>query len=147
MKRGLLWLILGLLLIPSFSLMLRPGIFTMHDPHLFRIYEYSKCLNDGIFPCRWAPDSGKGYGEPMFNFYAQAPYWITAFFHLIRFSLIDSIKAAFIISLAASAGAMYLYSRRYWGNLGGLVSAVFYVYAPYRAVDVWVRGSDRKSVV
>jgi hypothetical protein len=98
----------------SFSLMVRPGIFTMHDPHLFRIFEYSKCLNDRIFPCRWAPDSGNGYGEPMFNFYAQAPYLITAFFHLIRFSLIDSIKAAFILSLLASAGAMYLYTRRYW---------------------------------
>jgi hypothetical protein len=141
MKKLRPWLVLLLLVTPAFSLMLRSGIFTMHDPHLFRIYEFNRCIQDRVFPCRWAPDSGKGYGEPLFNFYAQFPYWITASFHLTGFSLIDSAKAAFILSLMASAGAMYLFARRFWGSWGGLVSAVFYIYAPYRAVDVWVRGA------
>lgn len=130
-----------LLLIPTFSLMLRSGIYTMHDPHLFRVQQFSACFAAGIFPCRWAPDSGKGFGEPLFNFYAQFPYWLTQAFHLLNFSLINSLKAVFILSLLASAVGMYFLSRRFFGHMGGLLSAVVYVFAPYRAVDVWVRGA------
>ena len=41
---------------------------------------------------------------------------------------------------------MYLLSRRFWGHLGGLISALFYVFAPYRAIDVWVRGALPESL-
>jgi len=133
--------LLLLFLVPAFSLMLRPGIYTMHDPHVFRIQQFDNCIKDGVFPCRWAADSGKGYGEPMFNFYAQFPYWITQVFRTLNFSVLDSTKLAFIFSILASGISMYLLARRHWGPGGGLVSAVFYVYAPYRAVDVWVRGA------
>ena len=113
----------------------------MHDPHLFRIFEFNRCFIDGQFPCRWASDSGKGYGEPLFNFYAQAPYWFTQKFIILGFSILDSAKIAYILSLVLSGFSMYLYARKLWGNRGGLISALFYVYAPYRAVDVWVRGA------
>jgi hypothetical protein len=133
--------LLFLLLIPTFSLMLKPGIYTMHDPHVFRVQQFDKCIKDGVFPCRWAPDSGKGYGEPMFNFYTQFPYWLTQIFRTVNFSILDSTKLAFIFSILASGISMYVLASRYWGKSGGLLSAVFYVYAPYRAVDVWVRGA------
>jgi hypothetical protein len=108
---------------------------------LFRIFEFNRCFRDGNFPCRWAPDSGKGYGEPLFNFYAQLPYSLTEKFIILGFSLLDSAKIVYILSLVLSGFAMFVYARRVWGQLGGLISAVFYVYAPYRAVDVWVRGA------
>jgi hypothetical protein len=135
------WLIAAFLTLPAFGLMLRPGIYTMHDPHLFRVQQFDQCFRSGSFPCRWAADSGKGYGEPLFNFYAQLPYWLTETGRLLGLSVIDSTKTVFILSLVASAVAMYFLSRRYFGNYGGLVSAAVYVYAPYRAVDVWVRGA------
>ncbi|KKU29384.1 MAG: hypothetical protein UX80_C0002G0020 [Candidatus Amesbacteria bacterium GW2011_GWA2_47_11b] len=131
-------LICLILLIPSFSLMFRSGIFTMHDFHVFRQFEFSKCQ---AFPCRWAPDAGMGYGEPVFNFYGQFPYWIGQAFHIFGLQIIDSVKANFILTLLVSAVGMYLLGKKYWGNPGSLVAAMFYVYAPYRAVDVWVRGS------
>ncbi len=135
------WLLAIIFTLPAFGLMLRPGIYTMHDPHLFRVQQFDSCFRAGNFPCRWAPDSGKGYGEPLFNFYAQFPYWLTQSFRLSGASLIDSLKLAFIFSLITSSVAMYYLAARFWGRLGGLVSAVFYVFAPYRAVDVWVRGA------
>ncbi|GAG87807.1 unnamed protein product, partial [marine sediment metagenome] len=36
---------------------------------------------------------------------------------------------------------MYLLTREFFGYFGALISAIFYIYAPYHAVDVYVRGS------
>lgn len=121
--------------------MLRHGIYTMHDFHVFRLYEFGKCVSAGQFPCRWAPDAGMGYGEPVFNFYGQLPYWIGQIFKFGGWSVIDSIKILFVLSLLLSAVSMYFLARTYWGNWGAVLSAIVYVYAPYRAVDVWVRGA------
>lgn len=141
MKSAKFWLLAVLIALPTFGLMLRAGIYTMHDPHLFRIQQFDACVNSGIFPCRWAEDSGKGFGEPLFNFYAQFPYWLTQSFRIVGFSLIDSAKAVYILSLVVSAITMYFLSRRFFGSKGGILSAVIYTFAPYRAVDVWVRGA------
>ena len=58
----------------------------------------------------------------------------------MKLSVLDSVKANFILSILASSMAMYFLARKFWSNTGALVSALFYAYAPYRAVDVWVRG-------
>ncbi len=139
----LLFIILIIVLaIPTFFLMLRYGIFSMQDFHLFRLVEFDKCVKILQLPCRWAYDSGAGYGEPVFNFYGQFVYWVGEIFHLISFSKIDSIKLVFITSFIGSAVGMFFLSRKVWKNdLSALVSSIIYLYAPYRAVDVWVRGA------
>ncbi|TSC88440.1 MAG: hypothetical protein G01um101416_108 [Microgenomates group bacterium Gr01-1014_16] len=134
-------LLLILLIIPAFALMLRPGIYTMHDFHVFRQFEFDKCVAAKVLPCRWAPDAGIGYGEPLFNFYGQFPYWLGTIFRLSGFSVLTSVKSVFILSLVLSGISMYFLSKQFWGEKGAFVSALFYVYAPYRAVDVWVRGA------
>jgi uncharacterized membrane protein len=140
-------LVITLLLIPAFGLMLRPGIYTMHDFHVFRQQQFEKCLiQTKNFPCRWSPDAGLGYGEPVFNFYGQFPYWIGEVFRIMRLSVLDSVKANFILSIIASSIAMYFLARKFWSNTGALVSALFYAYAPYRAVDIWVRGALPESL-
>ncbi|MBI5358745.1 hypothetical protein HZB69_03940 [Candidatus Amesbacteria bacterium] len=140
-------LIFTLLLIPTFGLMLRSGIYTMHDFHVFRQQQFEKCLiQTQSFPCRWFPDAGLGYGEPVFNFYGQFPYWIGGIFRIMKLSVLDSVKANFILTILASSIAMYFLARKFWSNTGSLVSALFYAYAPYRAVDVWVRGALPESL-
>lgn len=138
-----LFLILVVILaIPTFLQMLRPGIFSMQDFPYVRLIEFDKCVKALQIPCRWAPDIGAGYGEPLFNFYGQFPFAVGEIFHLISFSYIDSLKIIFILSLMGSGVTMYLLSRKIWGNdLSALVSSVLYLYAPYRAVDVWVRAA------
>src|SRR5258708_5691541 len=98
-KKNKFILFVIVLSIPTFVLMLRYGIFSMQDFHLFRLIEFDKCIKALQFPCRWAPDSGAGFGEPIFNFYGQFPYWIGEMFHLISFAFTDSIKLLFILSL------------------------------------------------
>lgn len=139
MKKYLLTLVL--ILIPTFGIMFRFGIYTMHDFHIFRQYEFDKCIKAWTFPCRWAPDAGLGYGEPIFNYYGQFPYWAGQVFRLLNFSVIDSTKINFGLTIVLSALTMYLLARKFWGDTGAVISAVLYAYAPYRAVDVWVRGA------
>ncbi len=139
-------IIITILAIPTFALMLRFGVYTMHDFHLFRQFEFDKCIQAKIFPCRWAPDAGLGYGEPLFNFYGQFPYWMGEIVHLSGFSIVNSVKLLFILSLVVSGVAMYGVSRQYWGEWGGILSATLYMYAPYRSVDVWVRGALNESL-
>ncbi len=121
---------------------MRPGIFSMHDFHVFRLFEYDKCVSDLQLPCRWAPDGAFEYGQPLFNFYTQTPYIFGEFFRLIGFSVLDSTKIVFAMSLIISALFMFVLSKQLWkNNLAAIASALVYTYAPYRAVDVWVRGA------
>ena len=136
-----------LLTIPSFLRMIRPGIFSMHDFHIFRLFEFHKCISDLVFPCRWAPDSGFAYGEPLFNFYGQFPYILGEPLVLAKLSILATIKMLFIFSLFGSAISMFFLTRYLFkSNLAATVSAILYVYAPYRSVDVWVRGALPESL-
>lgn len=114
----------------------------MHDDlQLGRLYQLDECFADRQIPCRWVPDMGYGYGYPLFNFYPPFPYYLAEVFHLLGASLIDSIKFVFILGFVFSGILMYFLAREFWGEIGGLVSAVFYLWAPYHAVDVYVRGA------
>lgn len=99
----------------------------------------STALSSGQFPVRWAPDLR--YGEPLFNFYAPLPYYIGALIHFFGFNFIEAAKILFILSSLLSAAAMYLLANKLFGRKAGTLAAVLYTWAPYRAVDIYVRGS------
>lgn len=96
-------------------------------------------LADGQFPLRWIPDFR--YGEPLFNYYAPLPYYFGALIHLAGFNLVTCAKIIFILITFFASLAMYLFLKEYWGEWGGVFSALLYVYAPYRAVDLYIRGA------
>lgn len=137
------WIILVILIaLPTFWYLLGPGYFPMHDDlQIGRLYQMDLCFRDLQFPCRWVPDMGYGYGYPLFNYYPPLPYYVAEIFHLLGFSYIDAIKILFILGLIFSGIFAYLLGKELWGKYGGLVTAVFYIYAPYHAVDVYVRGA------
>lgn len=114
----------------------------MHDDmQAMRVLQIDKCVKDKQIPCRWVPDMGYGFGYPQFIYYSPLPYYIMEIFHLGGVGILDSVKVGFVLSIVFSGLAMFLLGRELWGNLGGVVSAVFYIYAPYRASDLFVRGS------
>lgn len=116
-------------------------IFTGDTSHAYRIYEMHRCLSDGQWPCRWVPDLGNGYGYPLYNYYPPLPYYAGDFLHWLGMSYVRAADVLFAIGLVAAALSMFLLARRLWGDLGGLVSAVAYVFAPYLALDVYLRGA------
>lgn len=122
------------------------GYFNMHDDlQVMRQLEMEKCFLDGQIPCRWVPDMGYGFGYPLFNFYPPLPYFIGEVLRLVGYSFIATAKGLFIIAFIASGITMYFLSKEFFGKLGGVVSSIFYIWAPYHAVDVYVRGAMNES--
>lgn len=118
-----------------------PGLFHIHDDtQVARVYEMGKALKDGNFPVRWVQDLGYGYGYPLFNFYAPLAYYIGGFFSLVGLSALLSTKFMMILGILLSAVCMYIAAQSIWGKYGGFIAALFYLYAPYHAVDIYVRG-------
>ncbi len=142
MSKLLPYLIILLSSILAFNLILKPGYFPMHDDlQLGRLHQMDKCIQDHQVPCRWAPDMGYGYGYPLFNFYPPLPYYLGEVFVLLGLNLIATVKLLFFLGFLLSGIFMYLLAKELWGRWGGIASAVFYIFAPYHAVDVYVRGA------
>ena len=143
MKKKILFLLLIIILtFFSWRVLIKPGYPSMHDDmQMMRIFELDKCVKDAQIPCRWVPDLGYSYGYPLFNYYPPLPYYLGEVFYLLGFSLINSVKILFGLGFILSGIFMYLLAREFWGDLGGFLAGIFYVYAPYHAVDVYVRGA------
>jgi len=119
-----------------------PGFFSMHDDEqVARLFDLDQALRVWHIPPRIAPNLGFGYGYPFFNFYPPFAYYIAEVFKIIGFSYIGSIKLMVGLGFILGSFFMYLLSKEFFGKLGGLISAIFYTYAPYHAVDVYVRGA------
>lgn len=135
--------LIGLIL--SFSLLwplFAAPLFNHHDDiQAIRLYEMDRCFKDGQIPCRWVPDLGNLYGYPLFNYYAPLPYYFGELIYFITSSLIISVKVMFAAAFLGSFLFMYLFARKFWGTLGGSLSAIFYSLAPYHALDFYVRGA------
>ena len=128
------------------SLFFESGYFNMHDDlQIMRQFQLEKCFLDGQIPCRWVPDMGYGFGFPLFNFYPPLPYLIGEVFRIVGFSFVVTAKLTFAFSFVVSGITMYLLAKDFFGRLGGILSAVFYIWAPYQAVDVYVRGAMNEA--
>lgn len=119
------------------------GLPPTHDGeyHVLRFWQFTKVLSEGNLYPRWAPDFNNGFGIPLFNYVYSLPNYAAALFHLLGFSFIDSFKLNMAAASIIGAIFFYLWARKYWGELGGVVSSVFYTFSPYHLLDIYVRGS------
>lgn len=124
----------------------RYGYFSHQDDlQIIRIFEMRKCFADLQIPCRWVADMGWGNGFPLFNFYGVFPYYFGAVVSLLT-GYINSAKILFLFSLIFGSFGIYLLVKSLWGKLAGAASAVLYLFAPYKALDVYVRGALSESL-
>jgi hypothetical protein len=142
------WIVLAIFLLGlsvSWPLF-RSGYFSHQDDlQVIRLVEMRKCFSDFQIPCRWVPDMGWGNGFPLFNFYGVSTYYIGAIISYLTGYLVAS-KILFFISLTAGSFGMYLLVKELWGRYAGFVSAVLYMFAPYKALDIYVRGALAESM-
>ncbi len=139
------FLFLAVFLVFTIWPLLLPGYFTHHDDlQIMRIFEMRKCLIDLQIPCRWVPDMGFGNGFPLYNYYNPFPYYLGALLSFI-FGYIFSAKILFLIPLVVGPLGMYLFVKDLWGKIPGLASAILFMFAPYRALDIYVRGALSES--
>src|SRR3989344_4953049 len=99
---------------------LKPGLYTMHDDQqVARLFLFDQALKAGQFPVRWVDGLGFGF--------------------------ISSVKLTFFFSIFLSGIAMYVLTKEFFGRFAALISALFYMYVPYRALDIYVRGAIAES--
>lgn len=135
--------IIGLLLTLSLLWPLFAAPYFSHhdDVQIIRLYEMDKCIKDHQIPCRFVPDLGGLYGYPIFNYYAPLPYYVGELIYLLTHSLLVSAKTMFAISFLGAYIFMHLLASKLWGKKGGSLAAIFYSFAPYHALDLYVRGA------
>lgn len=136
----IVWILAFLLAIPACLAFFHRGFFPTHDYiYVARIQQMFEALKNLQFPVRWV--SGFRYGEPLYNFYAPLPYYLGALIHGFGFSYLSSAKILYALSFILSGVAMFFLAKKFLNNLGSLATTALYVYAPYRAVDTYVRGA------
>ncbi|MGD0523416.1 MAG: 6-pyruvoyl-tetrahydropterin synthase-related protein [Candidatus Microgenomates bacterium] len=140
------FLILVVGILASRTLFKNNFYWNMHDDlQMMRQLEMEKCFQGAQIPCRWVPDMGYGYGFPLFNYYPPLPYLVGEIFRIVGVNFNNTVKLTFALGIVASGFTMFFLAGEFFDSWGALLSAVFYVWAPYRAVDVYVRGAQNES--
>lgn len=137
-----LYLIILALSIPAIRYLFVYGYFGVSDDlHIGWLYEMDRTIKMLQFPPRYVPDLSFGFGYPLFNFVYPLPFYVAEFFHLIGFTLVNSVKIVFGLTIPLSMFFMYKLLKLYLSEELSLAGAVLYVYAPYRALEMYVRGT------
>jgi len=140
---GIILLILvGVFVATSWSVFV-PGMFRVHDyVHGARIAEIVRGVEAGHFPVRWSDHFGFGYGMPLYIFYAPLPYYFGGFIYWLSNNLIWGVKSLFLLANIGSIIGGYFFGARLANSKrGGIIGAVAFGLAPYRALNLFVRGA------
>lgn len=142
MKKYFMFLLIAVSVLVLFDLV-KPGTPATHDgpDHVARIANFYLSLSEGNIVPRWAANLNWGYGHPILMFLYPAPSYLASLFHAVGFSFVDSTKLVFAGAYLASVIAFYLWASRQWNKEAGFVGALLYGFAPYRFVDLYVRGA------
>ncbi len=141
MRKFLISLVL-ISFIPLFDL-LKPGLPITHDgeDHVARIANFYQNLSEGNIIPRWAANLNWGYGHPILMFLYPFPSYSASLFHFLGFSFIDSFKIVLGISFILSGVFMFVWLREFLEEFPAFLGALLYMFAPYRFVDLYVRGA------
>ncbi|MBI4028974.1 MAG: hypothetical protein HY376_01290 [Candidatus Blackburnbacteria bacterium] len=136
-------ILLILLSFPAVAELTKPGYFSNHDGvgHIIRLQEFDIAIKDGAIPPRLDKNLMFGYGYYFFNFNYPLVYYLGEIIHSLGFDFVSSINILALTTFVLSGLGMFLWQRKHWGNIGGFVAGMLYMYAPYRFLNMYVRGS------
>lgn len=120
------------------------NVFSTHDAdhHIARVFDAVQTLKEGEFPLRWAGSLNYHCGVPIFNFYYPLIYYLSAGINFFTNNVIMSLKVVYFLSLLIGTIFFYLWAREETGKtLPALGGALVYLFAPYRFLLIFVRGS------
>jgi len=141
-KNSVIFLSFLILALPAALKLILPGFYEPHDLHHFAdIYEMYRAFTSGQFPPRLGPDFLYNFGYPLFNFYYVLPFYLGALFLKLFGSIQLAYKLVFLSCIVTGIYGMYLLLREFTGKLAAFVGTVVFLYTPYRAVQIYVRGA------
>lgn len=109
--------------------------------YITSLTQFDENIRQGIFFPQWAPDLLRGNGQPLFIFLPPGFYWIAEFFHLLGLQKTLSINLTLLTAIIFAAFGVYIWCRRWVGELCALVATCSYIFAPYFLVNLYVRGA------
>ncbi len=123
--------------------LVKTGLPLTHDgqDHVARIANFYQNLKEGNVVPRWAGNLNWGYGHPILMFLYPLPSYMISLLYFIGFSLIDSVKILLGLGFIASGLTMYVWIKEFLGVRAAFVGGILYMFAPYRFVDLYVRGA------
>ncbi len=140
-KKNIFIILLLILSYWSLKPLFHSNFFPIHDDiQVARVFEMHKALDDGMFPVRWSQGLGYNFGYPIFNFYAPLAYYLGALVMILGLDALSATKVMMGVGILLALVGMYLFAKEIWGRRGAFISALLYLYAPYHAVDIYVRG-------
>jgi len=99
-----LWIVLPLLVIPALGTFWTVGLPLSADgpTHLARVVLIDYHLRHGALYLRWLPEVMSGRGDPTFNYYALAAYYLVELAHLVAgLNFVDAFAAASALLILA----------------------------------------------
>lgn len=148
MKRIYLYFLLIFISVIPLLDLLHLGLPITHDgqDHVARIANFYQNLTEGILIPRWAANLNWGYGHPILMFLYPLSSYFSSLIHFVGFSFVDSLKIVFALSFITSGLTMYLWTKEFLDEKGAFIAGLLYIFAPYRFVDLYVRGAIGEHV-
>lgn len=125
-----------------------PEFYTSHDgeTHTARLANFALALQEGQIPPQLAPTLFGGFGFPIFIFIYPLPYFVGSLFYWLGLSYTDSAELTMAAGQILSAVAIYLFFKLETNKtLPSLLGAIFFTFAPYRFLMIFVRGAFAES--
>ena len=142
MKKLLVFLLALLAVFTTSWALFNTEFFRVHDyVHAARIGEMLTGFQEGQLPVRWSANFGYGYGMPLFEFYAPLPFMVGAFLFWLNLDVVLVVKLLYILANVLTWVGAYFLGKQLLGKVEGVFIAFAYTLAPYRAVNLYVRGA------
>lgn len=122
--------------------------YTSHDgfTHTARIAAYYDTLKSGQFPPRWANNLNGNLGSPIFSYSYPLPYFAGSILHEFNITYEDSFRILLIVPYILSGLTAFLWLKNKFGAFPGLVGSIFYLWTPYRFLNIYVRGAIAENL-
>lgn len=122
-----------------------PGLPKTHDAetHIARAAVFFKSIKEGNILPRWAGPLNWRYGTPSIMFlYPGVPYAAALIRMITNLQFIDIFKLFMIAGYVGSGIVWFWWMRSVkFSAVPALISSLFYMLAPYRLVNIFVRGA------
>jgi uncharacterized membrane protein YidH (DUF202 family) len=134
---------LFILAIPAIQPLMRGALPLTADGtlHLYRLIALDHALSDGTLWARYAAGMAYGYGTPMFNYYSPLSLYPMLLLYKLGMSFLQSWLWGMSFYTLVAAFGTYRLGRLWSGEVGGIISAAAYIYAPYMLYDALWRGT------
>jgi len=109
--------------------------------HLEQMKSFYRGLASGEIYPRWEEDTNRGFGAPTTSYYPPGVYYLTSALYAISENWMVTLLAAYLIMMAASGAALYVFVRRFLSRGASIAAIVCYMFLPYHLLDQYHRGA------